>query len=330
MLRGRYALIRLPTGIDWLKLLSAARRGEEPRLQTPRANDVSLIATLLPCLLVACLSASCFAQGTPAASSAQTAPPAPATAAETSASTATRTEPLLLPGDYTLLIAGRAWYAAPGGDVTFAGGPSIKTNLNFFDIDEPQLSPAGEVRIKADKFIFAISGAGFDASSNATARFARTLGPLAVPAGAALRTELTYSTVQALGGYELYDHRFDAAAHNALKVYLLAGGRVNDMSLQVNRPGIGSVAADITGAEINLGALVELTLLERIFVDLSISGGAGTDSSSVDLTAAFRYRVLDWLTLDIGYRILVNPLSDGDTELDTSLAGLLFGVSIRF
>lgn len=299
-------------------------------MQTPRANDVPLIATLVACLSVACLSASCYAQAAPAVTSAQTAPLTTATAAETSASTAARSEKLLLPGDYTLQISGRAWYVAPGGDVTFAGGPAIKTNLQYFDIDEPQLSPAGEVRIKADKIIFAISGAGFDASNNATARFARTLGPLAVPAGAQLRTDLTYSTAQALGGYEVYDHRFDAAARNAVKVYLLAGGRLNDMSLQISRPGAGSVAADITGAEINLGALMELTLAERIFVDVSISGGALTHSSSLDLTVAFRYRLVDWLTLDIGYRILVNPLSDGETELDTTLAGLMFGASVRF
>lgn len=238
------------------------------------------------------------------------------------------------PADYTVLASGRAWYVAPAGRLTFPGAGSIGTRLDYLGADDPAIKPSGEVRIAADKWLFGISGAAAGADATTRVKDSRTIGTLAVASGELLKTTLDFTSAHAWIGYNLLESDFGSGGSERFRLYGLAGGRINDLSLNLTRLAGGSLRTEVTAAEPMIGALAELTLAEHFHVDLQLSVGGLSDSRSFDVAVAFRYNPVPWLSLDVGYRLLSNSLTDstssGDVKSDLSYAGLLFGASIRF
>jgi hypothetical protein len=257
------------------------------------------------------------------------------TAAGQSASAPADTS-LTLPGpaDYTVLASARAWYVAPGGRLTFPGAGSVGTRLDYLGADDPSVKPSGEVRIAANKWLFGVSGAAAGAESTVRARDSRAIGTLAVTAGDSLTTTLDYTTAHAWVGYNVLETDFGSGGSERFRLYGLAGGRLSDLSLNLSRLAGGSLRSEVTSGEPLIGALAEFTLAEHFHIDLQLSLGGLSDSRSFDVAVAFRYNPLPWLSLDIGYRLLSNSMTDstpsGDIKNDLSYAGLLFGASVRF
>ena len=274
--------------------------------------------------LTTSLLATSLLLGAPAAEAPVTAVAAPAAASIA----------LKGPGDYTLLASARGWYVAPGGDITFAGAGSSKTDLSYFNADSPKVRPAGEVRIAAGNFIIALGGANATAEGNINASDSRRIGTINVTQGDALSTNLDYTTVQGIVGYKVYENAFNSGGTTLLRLYAVGGGRFSDTSFDVTRLAGGKASIEITTGEPIIGALAELTLAEQFHIDLQVTGGGWSKSQSFDVAAVFGYTPVPWLSLEVGYRLLANNVKQdsaaGETKLNASYAGLLFGATFRF
>ena len=274
--------------------------------------------------LTTSLLATSLLLGAPATEAPATAVAAPAAAATT----------LKGPADYTLLASARGWYVAPGGDVTFAGASSVKTDLGYFNADNPKIRPAGEVRIAAGDFLLALGGANATAEGTINATDSRQIGAINVAQGDALSANLDYTTIQAIVGYKVYENAFNSGGSTLLRLYAVGGGRFSDTSFDVTRLAGGKASIEVTTGEPIIGALAELTLTEQFHMDLQVTGGGFTKSQSFDVAAIFGYTPVPWLSLEVGYRLLANNIKQdtatGETKINASYAGLLFGATFRF
>ena len=95
------------------------------------------------------------------------------------------------------------------------------------------------------------------------------------------------------------------------------------------------VKGDMFHVEPIVGMKWEIEFERKFAIDFSSNFGYlpkldDQSSSSLDLTAGFRYRPTPNLGVQIGYRLLVFDLEDDDVEAEGALAGLYGGISIRF
>ncbi len=270
---------------------------------------------------------------------------APALAVEPAAS-APEWPDLSRPDDYTVQAQVRAWYLSPAGKLslpssTGTAGGYIRTN--DLDLDQPRVSPFGEVSIKADAWRFTFSGATYDLTHSAAAPFAFTLGSTPVAGGAAFRMNFDYSTFNLSAGYRFYEYDFGKegggeAHRHVLRVEGVGGVRFHDVDIRItNAVGNTSGTQQFYG-EVFAGARAELQLARDFSIDLELTGGGlpGEDHSvySVDVAVGFSWRVVDGVAAQIGWRQLAFNMEDGSGpgmfKYDGTLAGLFAGVVIRF
>ncbi|MCA3004473.1 MAG: hypothetical protein ACK51N_06210 [bacterium] len=261
------------------------------------------------------LAVPAFAQ--PAASTT----PAAATAADDSAAIA--------PSALKLDVNMRAWYVAPSGDLQFPGAGRDELTLESLNADSPRLAPYGQAVLTSDPWMVSLSGFGFSSERSATSTFTASVGPLAIAPGDRLTTSLEFQSAQALLGYRL----FAQSAPDWLRLRALAGLTVHSIDASI-ASGAVTVQADQLALEVTGGAMVSVNFIPELDADLWLTAGGGADSLSFDLATAFTYRPLPWLNIHAGYRFMAVNIEDGSGtqrfRWDGSLAGLFFGLGVRF
>lgn len=255
--------------------------------------------------------------------------------------------------NWTLSFEPRVWYAGPSGDLNFPGGTIARDKVTFdeLNLDSPRLSPYGEFRVQRGRLRFAFAGSSFDGDRTGRAPRTETLGSVAVFAGETTNFEFANWFAEARVLYQLTSY-VDGSTEDGRDVLrfrtLLGGGmRVSAVDLEYSvtpsnpgRTGAEMTALDYDGtfAEPMLAAAVELDLYERFLFSINASaGGFGSgDQSSTSFTIepALAWHPHHNIGLEIGYRMQVYQLEDGEEpsqfEWSGSMAGVYGGVSIRF
>ncbi len=250
------------------------------------------------------------------------------------------------PYAYTVQVQPRAWYVSPAGKLTLpsstpAAGGNIR--LNDLNLDQPRVSPFGEISLKADEWRFTLSGANYEITHDATAPFAFTLGSTPVAGGAAFRMNFDYAMFGANVGYRFYTHDFGKQGGGTPDAYVLrleavGGLRLHDLDIRITNALGATSGTDQFYGELIAGARAELQLARDFSIDLELTGGGlpGEDHTvySLDVAVGFTWRVLDGVGAQIGWRQLAVSLEDdaGPRQFKYvgTLAGLFAGVVIRF
>ncbi len=269
--------------------------------------------------------------------------PAPAT---TPAPAAPDWPALTNPDDYTVQAQVRMWYLSPAGKLSLpstngASGAYMRTN--DLDLDQPRISPYGEVSMKADAWRFTFSGANYDLSHSATAPVAFTLGSTPVAGGSAYRMDFDYSTFNLSVGYRFCDYDFGKegggeAGRHVLRIEGVGGVRFHDVDIRITNILGNTSGTDQFFGEVIAGARAELQLARDFSIDLELTAGGmpidGHSVYSIDVAVGFSWRIVDGLAAQIGWRQLAFDLEDDSGprqfKYEGTLAGLFAGVVIRF
>jgi len=254
---------------------------------------------------------------------------------------------------WTISFEPRLWYGGPSGDITFPGGTIAdeKITLDDLNMDSPRASPYGEFRVQRGRLRFAFAGSAFSADKRSTVLRTETLGSVPVFAGETASFGFSSWTAEARALYEVYSYIDGSTTdgRDVLRFRTLLGGGLRASSVDLDlavaptsglRTGLEptSLAYDGTFAEPILAAAVEMDLYERFMFSVNASGGAfGTgdrSSSSFSIEPALAWHPQPNIGLEIGFRIHVYRLKDGNEpsqfEWSGSMAGLYGGLSLRF
>lgn len=241
--------------------------------------------------------------------------------------------------DWIVRLDVRGWYVAPAGELTLpSSGPAGNAvKLSTLDADSPRFSPYGELSVQADRLLFTLAGANFSADRSTTATSAFRLGDVEITPGDTVRTDLDFTLAQASVGYRVFDHDFDAAGDNRIRIWALGGVRLQDLSFDVSEPGVNRTRRDVFTGEPFVGVRTEGRLARDFYADLDLSVGAWPGSRSTfsfDVAVAFSWRPVSWFGAQVGYRLLITDTETGDGpgrfRFDGSMAGLFAGVTLRF
>lgn len=231
------------------------------------------------------------------------------------------------------------WYVAPGGDVGVQGSPLIHTgDLN---IDNPNLGGGAEVHFHKGKWRFSLLGSVAGQQGGSVAQNAVNFGSLAVAPGDSLHTEFDMTTFGLRVGYRFWEFAVDPDANGTPMIRssleAIAGLRAYDYSLSVERVSgaPGRAEGDMFQIEPIAGVKWSIEFHEQFAIDLATNFGyipeiSNQSSSSLDITAGFKYRPTPSFAAQIGYRLLVYDLASDDVETEGALAGLYGGVSLSF
>lgn len=308
------------------------RRPRVPRpfFSAPRAALAS--ATVLT------LAALATAQDQPSAA----ASPAPAaSASSTPASSQTQTQdPASLDLDadprWIVRFEPNVWVPALRGDVSVPSSSSI--DVEDIGADENEPAPAGRITIRADRFRILFRGFAFSLDETAGADRAFTLDGVGIAAGDRVNTDLSFSSFDAVAGYELFVPIDDKENDVRLAFDIIGGVRVTSIDLDLSQQNGGaSSGGDNVWALPIIGGRMALDLPRGFGLDLTFDGGGlpgDDDAFTWDITVAFSWMATNNLGVEIGFRHLDSNLSDGDgpgaLEFDAALAGLFGAVVIRF
>lgn len=231
------------------------------------------------------------------------------------------------------------WYVSPGGDVGFADTELVGTA--DLSIDDPRLAPGAELHYRQGPWRFSLLGAITSQHGGSVAESAFDFGSLSVAPGDTLVTEIDLDTYALSVGYRLWAFAADGDDHGAPRlqssVEAVAGLRAYDYGLSVDRitgPS-GSESGDLFQIEPIVGFKWMIEFDDTFSVDLATSFGylpeiSGQSSSSLDITAGFRYAPTPNIAAQIGYRLLVFDLASDDVEAEGALAGLIGGIVLSF
>ena len=231
------------------------------------------------------------------------------------------------------------WYVAPGGDVGVQGSPLLLTaDLN---IDDPNIGGGAEIHLHQGKWRFSLLGSVAGQQGGSVAQNAVNFGALAVAPGDSLHTEFDMTTFGLRVGYRFWEFAVDPDESGTPMIRssleAVAGLRAYDYSLSVERvSGAGGRAeGDMFQIEPIVGMKWSIEFDEQFAIDLATNLGyipeiSNQSSSSLDITAGFRYMPTPSVAAQIGYRLLVYDLASDDVETEGALAGLYGGVTLSF
>ena len=228
------------------------------------------------------------------------------------------------------------WVPALRGDVSVPNSSSI--DVEDIGADENEPAPAGRITFRADRWRILFRGFGFSLDETAGAERGFTLGGAAIAAGDRVNTDLSFSSFDAVAGYELFVPLDDKENDVRLAFDVIGGVRITSVDLDLSQQGGGaSAAGDNVWALPIIGGRMALDLPRGFGLDLTVDGGGlpgDDDAFTWDVTVAFSWMATNNLGIEIGFRHLDSTLSDGDgpgaLEFDAALAGLFGAVVIRF
>jgi hypothetical protein len=258
------------------------------------------------------------------------------------------------------------WYAAPRGDiilpgsigpVTFpAGGGTFEvddeTDLNTLDADNPTDGFQGRAHFARDRWRYTFGGAILSTTGDATADTPGRLGDAFFAPGDAIDTEFDLAAFDATVAYTVFhgphaDDPHGDPSRFRFTFEVVGGARLESIDVEVDiTPGAGERPADLgltAGAsEIFAqpigGARLSMDLFDDLGIEVGVTMGywsmSGHTSSTWDVLAAFTWRPIDNVGLELGYRYLgFSATADdngSDFEYRGSAAGLFAGIIVQF
>ncbi len=272
----------------------------------------------------------------------------PADAAKVDANAASAPKPswpkLADPDAFRIELAPRAWYTSPSGKFKLPSSTTAGNSVRVEDLnlDEPRVSPYGEVIFRIGDFRLNFSGAEYSADRGGTAPSAFRIGDVTVNAGDQTQSKFEFTTFTISGGYRFYEHDFGKAGGGApdrtvVRVDAEAGVRIYDLKIEVSS-GAATSRTQQTFTDLFAGARVDLQIARDFSLDVLVNGGGYFDSdrsvTSLDGSIAFTWRPVDGVGIQLGWRQLLYHFKDGKdaSEFDYrgGMAGLFTGVVIRF
>lgn len=225
------------------------------------------------------------------------------------------------PEGWQVDIAPLVWYAGLSGDVTVNGQKADfeKSASDLFDMVEAGGSVLADVQYKRVMITglvdyFSLSTDELDVEDR--------------PLGGKLDSKITLSEVGI--GYQ-----FDGLKEGQI-FKLLIGVRTLAMKNDLEVYGDGTYSKDSEVTDPFIGVRPVLPLFPKKIKGLYFAGmfaiGAGGDADMIyEITPQLLYMLGDNFNLRFGYRTVVWEFEDGnDNELDLTLAGLTFGIGIKF
>lgn len=258
------------------------------------------------------------------------------------------------------------WYAAPRGDiilpgsvgpVTFPDGGTTfsvddETDLNTLDADNPTGGFQGRAHFARDRWRYSFGAVLLSTSGDATADAPGRVGDAFFAAGDSIDTDFNLSAFDATVSYTLFHgpHLDDPEGDPETFRFtfeVLLGARVESLDIDVDvMPGLGERPADLglraDASEVFAqpvgGARLSMDLFDDVGIEVGVTAGywsmSGHTSSTWDVLAAFTWRPIDNVGLELGYRYLgLSATTDdngSDFEYRGSAAGLFAGVIIQF
>ncbi|MFO0861252.1 MAG: hypothetical protein U0570_11900 [Phycisphaerales bacterium] len=234
-----------------------------------------------------------------------------------------------------------AWYAGISGRVRIAGAPasSGQVAINDLHLDNPRLTPAGDLHVRTGKWRFTLTTFFFEQSRLQTMDVGGQLGTVNFVPGNQVYSKMQQNEFQPVVGYEFW--RRDPEASDAVKflgrLEVFGGARLDDLQFNFNQGAAASEQSEFFGQAI-AGVKGTMDIGEQFSIDLETSAGGWPGSTdyawSWDITVGFMWRPITNVGVQIGYRNLVNHFhrgSDSDQfAYDGGIAGLFFGAVVRF
>lgn len=218
---------------------------------------------------------------------------------------------------WTGQVTAYVWASGLGGDITpLTGAPTLSFDKSFSEVLE-DLDGAFFLSAYARKDRLILLG-DFSASSSSR----DGLVPPGVPAEGKLRQR----SMTLVAGYR-------AIAEDRVTLDLLAGMRAWRIESKVSAAG-GAVQASPGKSFVDpiIALRTNITLAPRwsaiVYADFG-GFGAGSERTS-QLVATANYQVNDSLYLSAGYRRLDVDYRSGGTKVDVTMAGPIFGATLRF
>lgn len=303
-------------------------RAQRPFFSAPPLALASAAVLTLAALAVAQDQPSAAPTTTPDQPAASTAAPATPDQPQDPASLDLDTDPR-----WIVRFEPNVWVPALRGDVSVPNSSSI--DVEDIGADENEPAPAGRITFRADRWRILFRGFGFSLDETAGADRAFTLGGAAIAAGDRINTDLSFSSFDAVAGYELFVPIDDKENDVRLAFDIIGGVRVTSVDLDLSQQaGAASSGGDNVWAMPIIGGRMALDLPRGFGLDLTFDGGGlptDDDAFTWDITVAFSWMATNNLGVEIGFRHLDSTLSDGDAlEFDAALAGLFGAVVIRF
>lgn len=248
---------------------------------------------------------------------------------------------------WTFRLEPLAWYASPGGRITFAGGDEIETS--DLNIDSAGLRAMGQVSAERGRWGIRISGFMLNEEGSTEAPGAIDFGDFSAAAGDALTTSLDWSSVQGEVRYRVHHYRGQPRERgegasdgrqgfNVISTVHLHGGlRLSELDVET-RAEAGEVESSNFLAEPFAGLDWALTLHEQFTVRAGARAGwmplGDTTAASLEVQTSGEWNPTDHLGVVFGYRFLRQGVTSDeggeDFEFDGLAAGLFFGISLRF
>ncbi|MFG0283085.1 MAG: hypothetical protein ACF8R7_01565 [Phycisphaerales bacterium JB039] len=237
------------------------------------------------------------------------------------------------------------WYAAPGGRFFLPGevrgGRDI--DVEQLNLDSPRISPYAGLRAQRAEWSIAISAAHFSSERETISPVSRPIGDIDITTGDTLRTDMRYTTLDALVGYTFFARDLYAPADPGPRVRLELegrfGARLDALDIELENLEGGAASADeiFPSALLGLEARLDLPGQTSLGLALEFGGNPGLGDQTAlvtDLQAVGAWRPTPNLELHAGYRLSVLDLTAGagigEFKYEGSYAGLLAGLTLRF
>lgn len=236
-----------------------------------------------------------------------------------------------------------AWYAAPGGKLTLpTSGGGRETKLEVLDMDNPRLSPLGELDLRMGNWRFSFGGFSFQGETAASgATEGGQIGDFAFNTGDQVRTHLDFQSFELTAGYRVWDVALNPGADTyalVLGVDVIGGGRIYDTSVAVGSAGAPLPAEqnEFFGEPV-LGVKADFDFYRAFSIYLRTTAGyfPGDNSTwSWDIALTGVYRPMENVGILVGYRQLLFDLESGSGNglyrFRGGIAGLYAGLELRF
>lgn len=260
------------------------------------------------------------------------------------------------PPRWSLRFEPAVYFVGLSGDLTLPGaegGSFARGELDLADdlnLDEPRLRPFGEMHYRRGRLRVTASGFSAGAESGAVAgagpsgAVITSLGRAPVFGGEEVETELSFVSAELELGYRVLGGRVGYEDQLGYGVDVYAGARVHSVGFEGRvipssgaRTGgeVLTAEADELFVEPIVGARLELELYERFGIDVASSvggfGAGGRSSFSYDILTGFWADPMPWLSVQVGFRLLLVDLeTGGGFEWGGTAAGLYWGVGVSY
>lgn len=235
-----------------------------------------------------------------------------------------------------------AWYAGASGKVRIAGAPAgaSTVQINDLHLDNPRLTPAGELHVRTGDWRFSLGTFFFSQDRLQTMSVPGQLGAVVFAPGNQVYSKIQQNEYVPVVGYEFWKRKAEPndAVQFLGRLEVFGGARLDDVKFDFSQGALASSQSEFFGQAI-IGIKGSMDIAEQFSIDLETSAGGwpggGSDYAwSWDITVGFMWRPIPNVGVQIGYRNLFNEFRNGDGSqqfyYNGGLAGLFFGAVVRF